>query len=380
MAQVRQVGEARAAVDSIRQGCQHEIENIAHELIAGDGGDGAGAWQKVADALAQALQRVLNRRDIAALYDKHGDARAAQDALCAALRDEGPSIYSEVRESLIVARFARLDGLGKHGQLRDWIRPHLDERQRAHIAVVADVILRSAAGRRAIDTVQRAVLERHPFPAILALPREEFERERDAALQVVYVDALRTSGRTIEGAIRLVEDTTAAREAVAAGLAQRHLTIEDCERITKDGLLPYSTAPRSAPKSRHLVSACQAIIANDVLFQRFKAQHARTWALHPWELEAQLGITKTERKRWTLAGKLPVLCEEEVVRYGREMHVPLFDLLGVRQLTAEDLAGFRAEDAATKADTRKHAAEKAARTRAQRKRVVVGFKPRDRED
>src|SRR5258708_28822002 len=73
-------------------------------------------------------------------------------------------------------------------------------------------------------------------------------------------------------------------------------------------------------------------------FEVFKCE----LAVPPWELEALLACTPTERKRWTEEGKLPVLDRRSFRKAGSLMEYPVFDRRVILSLPRSELDLWRA--------------------------------------
>jgi len=97
------------------------------------------------------------------------------------------------------------------------------------------------------------------------------------------------------------------------------------------------------------------------LWQLFE-KHAVTFGLHPTQLEAILNCTKTERKRWTEADWLPVLCYKRF-QYGL---YPVYDWIATIALINQ-VETWRESDRKQQYGRRKQAAQIANQTRQKRK-------------
>lgn len=104
----------------------------------------------------------------------------------------------------------------------------------------------------------------------------------------------------------------------------------------------------------------------------FVQTHRARFSIHPKDLEDRLGITSVERKRWSDAGLLVVAGEDRVRRYGRTLVVPRFDAIASAQITPEDIARWREQDAQRVSAARRSGARKATATRA-RNAAALGY-------
>lgn len=86
-------------------------------------------------------------------------------------------------------------------------------------------------------------------------------------------------------------------------------------------------------------------------------------SLHPTKVEQLLTITKTERTRWTKEGKLIVTCYDSFHKWGKEISYPLYDSYQIFHLTEAEIETWRSEHVKSKQEKRKHAVQKAAKTR-----------------
>lgn len=59
----------------------------------------------------------------------------------------------------------------------------------------------------------------------------------------------------------------------------------------------------------------------------------KTFQVHPSTLEEELGISKTERKRWTEERKLSVAGYETFTKWGKTMEYPLYNLYELFKLS-----------------------------------------------
>lgn len=64
---------------------------------------------------------------------------------------------------------------------------------------------------------------------------------------------------------------------------------------------------------------------NELLQKKLLKKFPKLFALHPNSLEELLGISKTERIRWTKERKLPVVCYEPFKKWGQTLQYPLYD-------------------------------------------------------
>jgi hypothetical protein len=80
-------------------------------------------------------------------------------------------------------------------------------------------------------------------------------------------------------------------------------------------------------------------IARERFFETFKSE----LAVGPWEVEATLHCTPTERKRWTADGKLPILEYRTFHKVARDIPYPVYERRLISTLSQETLERWRAE-------------------------------------
>ena len=81
----------------------------------------------------------------------------------------------------------------------------------------------------------------------------------------------------------------------------------------------------SLKKSDLLIFLLSQLNENELLQKKIIKKFPKLFALHPNTLEELLGITKTERIRWTKERRLPVVCYEPFKRWGQTLQYPLYD-------------------------------------------------------
>ncbi|HEY7416477.1 MAG TPA: hypothetical protein VH593_14890, partial [Ktedonobacteraceae bacterium] len=138
--------------------------------------------------------------------------------------------------------------------------------------------------------------------------------------------------------------------------------------FTRDQLSAFLASLESPARSH----ALKALLVQHV-GERLKTDRAaraqffevfrRELAVAPWELEALLECTPTERKRWTEEGKLPVLEQHSFRKAGYRMEYPVFDRRVILSLSRTERDRWRAEHQALVKEHRKAGARAAASRR-----------------
>jgi hypothetical protein len=100
-------------------------------------------------------------------------------------------------------------------------------------------------------------------------------------------------------------------------------------------------------------------LAKDRFFEAFK----RELAVPPWEVEAMLGCTAAERKRWVADGKLPILEYRTFHKVARDLPYPVHDRRIIADLSRDTIQRWRAEHQALVRLRRKTGVRKAAESR-----------------
>lgn len=140
------------------------------------------------------------------------------------------------------------------------------------------------------------------------------------------------------------------------------------ELLTREQLsafLSYLALPAGSRDAKAvLVQRVQERVENDqavraLFFELFR----RELAVPPWELEALLECTPTERKRWTDEGKLTILDQRSFRKAGSQKAYPVFDRRTILGLARTDLDLWRAEHQSLVKEHRSAAARAAAANR-----------------
>ncbi len=138
----------------------------------------------------------------------------------------------------------------------------------------------------------------------------------------------------------------------------RFLNKETLMQFAKEKL-EITNIPKKTKKDE-IIDCILDAINRQQLWQLFE-KNSVTFGLHPTQLEEILACTKTERKRWTEADYLPVLCYE-TFKYGI---YPVYDLLGTIAIINQ-VETWREQDRSQKQQRRQQAAQVANQTRRQR--------------
>ncbi len=139
-------------------------------------------------------------------------------------------------------------------------------------------------------------------------------------------------------------------------------------QVPKAKLAEWLNAPASTRKATLVSDVIARISSSELALRWFFSDFRKETALSGPDIETLLGITKTERLRWTKDGRLPVSHLIEVSKYGKTLEVPQYDALGA--LKAHDkVAEWREEHAREARKARAGSAAKAAESR-QRNRAM----------
>lgn len=104
-----------------------------------------------------------------------------------------------------------------------------------------------------------------------------------------------------------------------------------------------SPARSRDPKALLVQRALERLATEPTARARFFELFQRELAVPPWELEAALECTPTERKRWTEEGRLPVVERRGFRKPGRTLEYPVFDRRVVLGLSRAELERWRDE-------------------------------------
>src|SRR6185437_17135602 len=115
--------------------------------------------------------------------------------------------------------------------------------------------------------------------------------------------------------------------------------------LTKDQISQFLRLPGAARTAKgELAQKLLAVLATDDLARdRFFETFKRELAVPPWEVEAALGCTSTERKRWIADGKLPILEYRTFHKVARDLPYPVHDRRIIATLSQETIERWRAE-------------------------------------
>ena len=78
-------------------------------------------------------------------------------------------------------------------------------------------------------------------------------------------------------------------------------------------------------KQELVILLIEKINGNELLQRKIIKKYPEIFALHPSKLEEFLGITKTERNRWTSESKLPVVYYESFRKWGQSLEYPMYN-------------------------------------------------------
>jgi len=137
------------------------------------------------------------------------------------------------------------------------------------------------------------------------------------------------------------------------------------ELLTRDQISQFLELPGKSRKSKsELVQKLLALIEGDAAAtEHFLETFKSELAVLPWDVEALLSCTATERKRWTADGKLPILEYRTFHKVGRDISYPVYDRHFITILTQETIERWRAEHRAFVQMRRKTGIRKAAESR-----------------
>ncbi len=137
------------------------------------------------------------------------------------------------------------------------------------------------------------------------------------------------------------------------------------DALTKDQIGQFLQLSRASKTAKgELAQKLLAVLAtNDLAKDRFFETFKRELAVPPWEVEALLGCTSTERKRWVADGKLPILEYRTFHKAARDLPYPVHDRRVIADLSAETIERWRAEHRALVQLRRKTGIRKAAESR-----------------
>lgn len=116
-------------------------------------------------------------------------------------------------------------------------------------------------------------------------------------------------------------------------------------RLLKSQLLEFLGLPdNSRNKKQNLVSTILSILDVDPAEkERFMETFKSELAVEPVELEKLLGCSHTERKRWILEGKIPILEFRSFRKSGRDLEYPVHDRRVVLSLSQVEINQWREE-------------------------------------
>lgn len=141
---------------------------------------------------------------------------------------------------------------------------------------------------------------------------------------------------------------------------------QDVERLTKAELgaaLALDMKEIRMNKKAMLIEKFLAKYNNEFSKRMIYKKYARQFAIHPLQVQKLLGITMTERKRWTKQGKLAVNHYESFNKWGKQLEYPMYNALELSGITDEMISMWREEHTMKVRNNRKKAAEKIAQTK-----------------
>lgn len=116
------------------------------------------------------------------------------------------------------------------------------------------------------------------------------------------------------------------------------------------------------------------IEGNDLIQLKIIKNHPAIFALHPNTLEYLLGISKTERSRWTKESKLQVVYYETFRKWGQDLEYPMYNYYEAIQIRNQGLVEkWRNEHKKRITKIRKVSAKTAVRTRKQNQSLIKSF-------
>ncbi len=145
--------------------------------------------------------------------------------------------------------------------------------------------------------------------------------------------------------------------------------------LTKEQIYQFLSLPGKArvPKSELAQALLHLIETNEPAREQFFEAFKSELALGPWEVETILPCTRTERKRWTADGKLPILEYRTFHKAGQDQPYPVYDRRFITTLTQDTLERWRAEHQALMQLRRKTGARKATESRTEHQQARQSF-------
>jgi len=182
------------------------------------------------------------------------------------------------------------------------------------------------------------------------------QRELEEARKPAWTKALaRLSARGQEVACPELDERVVLPEAWATLLSKEQLGA-----FLTFLKLPASSREIKANLVQHLLTRLET---DKTAKAQFFEVFAFELAVPPWELEALLGCTTTERKRWTEEKKLPVLGYGSFRKAGSDHVYAVYDRRVILTLTSSDIEAWRNDHQALMRERRKAAAQAAAASR-----------------
>lgn len=154
--------------------------------------------------------------------------------------------------------------------------------------------------------------------------------------------------------------------------------LDNTNKITKDYLITNILADtdikKSAKKEEVIALVKKKVNKKKSIAKKILEDNASAVAIHPSQLEEELGCSKTERKRWEEEGKIRVAAWDSFRKYGRSFDVPYYNILDVIAISSEDIVKWREEHKKKTSQNRKASSKKAVETRNKNKEIIENFK------
>ncbi len=155
----------------------------------------------------------------------------------------------------------------------------------------------------------------------------------------------------------------------------KDLFLSNCEMLTKTQLAELlGDVSLEKKKKDELLSEVKKLLPSDFQIRKFYKDYAKTLAIHPYDLEKILRISKTERQRWTEEERLVVVYHEVLHKWGKQVQVPMYDRFAINQITPEKLRKWREEHEEHKKQTKMIGVKKAKVTKNKNDQMREDFK------
>jgi hypothetical protein len=155
----------------------------------------------------------------------------------------------------------------------------------------------------------------------------------------------------------------------------KNLFLSDLEILTKKQLAELlGDVTLEKKKKDDLLLEVKKQISSDFQIRKLYKVYAEQLALYPYDLEKILNITKSERKRWTEEERLPVVHQQVMYKWGKHIHVPMYDRYAIHQITPEKLKKWRKEQEENKKQRKKIGVKKTKITKNKNEQMREEFK------